>query len=234
MPQYSPMQDIRTITLDLDDTLWAIHPVIMRAEKALYAWLQENYPRITERFSPQDLMQMREDVVTEYRDKGHDFTFLRRKVLGQVGAAAGYGEAPVDGAMALFSAYRNDVELFPEVRPALSVLGEKFSVIAVTNGNANLDTIGIRDLFDDVVSASSAGVAKPAREIFDVAAKAGGAANHETLHVGDHPEVDVVGASNAGLKSVWVNRHGDDWPDHLQRPDGIVKDIGELLALLGI
>jgi putative hydrolase of the HAD superfamily len=228
------MQDIRAITLDLDDTLWAIEPVIVRAEKALYAWLQENYPRITERFSPQDLMQMREDIVTQYREKGHDFTFLRRKVLGQAGAAAGYGEAPVDGAMALFSACRNDVELFPEVRPALSALGEKYSLIAVTNGNANLDTIGIRDLFDGVVSASSAGVAKPAREIFDVAAKAGGAANHETLHVGDHPEADVVGASEAGLKSVWVNRHGADWPDHLRRPDGIVKDVGELLALLGL
>lgn len=228
------MQNIRTITIDLDDTLWAIHPVIVRAEKALYAWLQENYPGITERFSPQDLTQMREEIVTECSDKGHDFTFLRRKVLGRVGAAAGYGDAPVDGAMALFSAYRNDVELFPEVRPALSALGEKYSVIAVTNGNANLDTIGIRDLFHDVVSASVAGAAKPARAIFDVAVKAGGAERHETLHVGDHPEADVVGASNAGLKSVWVNRHGDAWPDHLRRPDGIVKDIGELLALLGI
>ena len=228
------MKDIRTITLDLDDTLWAIHPVITRAEKALYAWLQEHYPHITERFSPEELQHMRDDVVTENRDKSHDFTFLRRKVLGKVSAAAGYGDAPVDGAMALFSAYRNDVEVFPEVRPALSALGEKYRVIAVTNGNANLDTIGIRDLFDDVVSASMAGAAKPARAIFDVAVKTGGAQRHETLHVGDHPEADVVGASNAGLKSVWVNRHGDDWPDHLQRPDGIVKDVGELLTLLGI
>lgn len=228
------MQEIRTITLDLDDTLWAIHPVIVRAEKSLYEWLAEHYPRITTMFSPQDLLQMREDVVSQHRDKSHDFTFLRRKVLGEVSAAAGYGDAPVDGAMALFSAYRNDVEVFPEVRPALSALGEKYRVIAVTNGNANLDTIGIRDLFDGVVSASMAGAAKPARAIFDVAVKTGGAQRHETLHVGDHPEADVVGASNAGLKSVWVNRHGDDWPDHLQRPDGIVKDIGGLLALLGI
>ncbi len=234
MPQYSPMQNIRTITLDLDDTLWAIRPVIVRAEKALYAWLREHYPRITERFSPAELLQMREDVVTENQDKSHDLTFLRRKVLGQVGAAAGYGDSPVDDAMVLFSAYRNDVEVFPEVRPALSALGKRYRVIAVTNGNADLDMIGIRDLFDDVVSASMAGAAKPAREIFDVAVKTGGAQIHETLHVGDHPEADVVGASRAGLKSVWVNRNGDDWPGHLQRPDGIVKDIGELLALLGM
>ncbi len=44
------MQGIRTITLDLDDTLWAIGPVIRRAERELSAWLAENYPRIPEMF----------------------------------------------------------------------------------------------------------------------------------------------------------------------------------------
>lgn len=228
------MQDIRTITLDLDDTLWAIHPVIARAEKALYEWLGEHYPRITALFSPADLMQLREDVVSEHWDKSHDFSFLRRTVLGHIGQEAGYGDEPIEGAMTVFHASRNDVDVFPEVRPALSALGDKYCVIAVTNGNANLDTIGLRDLFDDVVSATSAGAAKPAQEIFDVAVNAGGAGHHETLHVGDHPEVDVVGANDAGLKSVWVNRCGADWPDHLQRPDAIVKDVGELLSLLGI
>jgi len=228
------MQDIRTITLDLDDTLWAIHPVIVRAEQALYVWLHEHYPRITELFSPQDLLQLREDVVSEHWEKSHDFSFLRRTVLGHIGREAGYGDAPIEGAMEVFHALRNDVEVFPEVRPALSALGEKYCVIAVTNGNANLETIGLRDLFDDVVSATSAGVAKPAQQIFDVAVSAGGAGHHETLHVGDHPEVDVVGANDAGLKSAWVNRNGANWPDHLQRPDVIVKDVGELLSLLGV
>mgnify|MGYP000346730830 CR=1 FL=1 len=56
---------------------------------------------------------------------------------------------------------------------------------------------------------------------------------HETLHVGDHPECDVDGANNAGLRTAWVNRDGAEWPDHLQRPNVIVRDIGELLKLLG-
>ncbi len=228
------MNGIRTITLDLDDTLWAITPVIVRAEKALYAWLSEHYPKITELFTPSDMLQMRQDVVSENIERSHDFTFLRRTVLGQIGEAAGYGDAPVEGAMEVFQALRNDVEVFPEVRPTLTALGEKYNVIAVTNGNANLEAIGLRDLFDDVVAAASVGAAKPAQAIFDVAVEAGGADYHETLHVGDHPEVDVVGANEAGLKSVWVNRNGEDWPDHLQRPDAIVRDVGELLALLGV
>lgn len=228
------MQDIHTITLDLDDTLWAIHPVIERAEAGLYGWLHEHYPRVTEIFSQADIADLRLNIAREYPRMGHDFTFLRRAALARLGNAAGYGDTLVAAAMRVFEALRNDVEVFPEVRPALDALRKNYCVIAVTNGNANLDTIGIRDLFHEVVSAASAGSAKPARAIFDVAVEVGGAPAEQTLHVGDHPEVDVVGANNAGLKSVWVNRNGSDWPDHLQRPDAIVADISGLLSLLGM
>jgi putative hydrolase of the HAD superfamily len=227
------MHGIRTITLDLDDTLWPIHPVIFRAEQALYAWLERHYPRITARYSQRDLLELRLDIVTEFPDRGHDFTFMRRKVLARIAEAVGYSTDYVDAAMEVFQAQRNDVEMFPEVRPALKELGERFSVIAVTNGNASLERIGIRNLFDGVISAASAGAAKPAQRIFDAAVEAGGAKPHETLHVGDHPECDVAGASNAGLRTAWVNRNGAEWPDHLQRPDVIVRDIGELLKHLG-
>ena len=47
--------------------------------------------------------------------------------------------------------------------------------IAVTNGNANLEKIGIDDLFDGHINAAMAGAAKPHRPIFDAAVKAGGA-----------------------------------------------------------
>ena len=87
------MNDIRTITLDLDDTLWAIHPVIKRAEQRLYAWMGENYPRITELFGPRISGEMRKRVVDESAHVSHDLTFLRRTVLTRLGEAAGYGDA---------------------------------------------------------------------------------------------------------------------------------------------
>ena len=124
--------------------------------------------------------------------------------------------------------------MFPEVRPALTELGEHFSLVAVTNGNADVTKIGIDDLFDEVISATSTGAAKPSPQIFDAAVAAGGASSRQTLHVGDHPEIDVVGAREAGLKAVWVNRNGHDWPEHLEEPDGIVRHVGELLSLLGV
>jgi len=223
---------IRTITLDLDDTLWAIHPVIRRAEERLYAWLGENYPRITEMFDPAGIREVRERVVISHAHKAHDLTFLRHTVLIEIATAAGYTDFLIDEAFAIFDEVRNDVEMFPEARPALQALGERFVLIAVTNGNADLGRIGIDDLFDGHVNAVMAGAAKPERLIFDVAVDAGGATAAETLHVGDHPLYDVHGAREAGLRTAWVNRDGNDWPDNYAAPDAEVVHVGELEALL--
>jgi putative hydrolase of the HAD superfamily len=226
------VNDIRAITLDLDDTLWAIHPVIHRAERGLYEWLGTRYPRITAMFSRAEIQKQRADVALEFPEHSHDYTYMRRTVLARLGVAAGYGGNIVDEAMAVFDAIRNDVEIFPEVRPALMALREKYALIAVTNGNANLEMIGIDHLFHDVVTARTAGAAKPAQEIFDVAVRAGGASAEQTLHVGDHPEFDVDGAMTAGLHAVWVNRRGDPWPKEFRKPHGIVSHVGQLPALL--
>lgn len=226
------MKDIRTITLDLDDTLWAIHPVIKRAEERLHAWIDEHYPRITEMFGPDDLQILRAEVLEEFKEHTHDLTYVRRMVLTRLGEAAGYGDSYVDDAFDVFNEARNDVSLFPEARPALVSLRERFVLIAVTNGNADLEKIGIRDLFDGVVSAAMAGAAKPASAIFEMAVAAGGASTAQTLHVGDHPLYDVHGARDAGLKAVWVNRNGDEWPDEYHSPDAEVQNVGELHDLL--
>ena len=226
------MIDIRTITLDLDDTLWAIGPVIERAEAALYDWLADNVPRVVHRYAREDMLAVRRQVQEEHAERAHDLSFLRRTALARMGVAAGCGDGFVDDAFAVFEEARNTLELFPEVRPALTSLGRRYRLVAVTNGNAKLDRIGIADLFDDFVSAATAGAAKPARHIFDVAVEAGGADRHETLHVGDHPEADVNGARAAGLKTVWMNRLGHDWPEQFEQPDGIVADLSELDRLL--
>lgn len=223
---------IRTITLDLDDTLWEIGPVIRRAEKRLHDWLGERFPRVIELHEPDDIVELRAEVLAEFEDRSHDLTFVRRTVLARMGNAAGYGDDFVDAAFAVFDEERNTLDLFPEARPALESLAVRYTLVAVTNGNARLDRIGIDYLFDGFVSARSAGAAKPARQIFDAAVAAGGAAAHETLHVGDHPEIDIDGARAAGLKTVWLNRQGHDWPDSLPQPDGVVRNLLELDRLL--
>ncbi len=228
------MNEIRTITLDLDDTLWEIHPVIKRAEQRLYAWLGENCPRITEMYGPTDLGELRTQVVADFADQSHDLTFLRRTALERAGVAAGYSIDFVDAAFDVFDAARNDVDIFPEVIPTLEALNENFVLIAVTNGNAKLELIGIDHLFSDIVTAKMAGAAKPARQVFDLAVRAGGSSAAQTLHVGDHPLHDIDGARGAGLRTAWVNRTSSIWPDEFTAPDFEITHVGELPGLLGV
>jgi putative hydrolase of the HAD superfamily len=227
------MDSIRAITLDLDDTLWAIDPVIRDAEATLRDWLADHYPAVVARFSGSDMFEVRRDVMAAHPDKRHDLRFVRKTVLARVAVASGYApEALVEPAFDVFDQARNAVDLFPDVLPALEMLCERFAIVAVTNGNADLGRIGIRHLFDDVVTAVDAGVAKPARPIFDAAVSAAGVAPEEIVHVGDQPETDIDGARRAGLRTAWINRRAESWPEHLDAPDAVVGDINELLDLL--
>lgn len=226
------LHNIRAITLDLDDTLWEIGPVIRRAEADLWQWLSDNYPEIPRKFSTDDLLQLRLQVANEFQEHSHDFRFLRKKVLEQVALDCGYTTDLVDPAFAVFDAARNRVEFYPDVLPALEELSNEFTVIAVTNGNANLQTIGIRHLFHEVVTAVSAGCAKPGRPIFDEAVSRAGVQAAEVLHVGDHPAIDIVGAMEAGLRTAWMNRNGNTWPGELTAPDAEVNTVAELRTLL--
>ncbi len=227
------VQDVRVITIDLDDTLWAVGPVIVRAEKRLSDWYREHYPRIPEQFTRESASELRVQVFREHADRAYDLTFIRREVIRRMGEAVGYASIDVDAAFAVFDEARNDLELFPDVRPALKSLRARFRLVAVTNGNASLEKVGIDDLFDGFVSARSAGAAKPEPKIFEAAVETGGAAPDQTLHIGDHPEMDVDGAMRSGLRAVWVNRDGSEWPAELREPDGVVNDLHELERMLG-
>lgn len=224
---------IRAITLDLDNTLWEIDPVIHRAEALLWEWLGAHYPNIPKMFSPEDAVALREVVVERYwKDKSHDFRFLRKKVLAMLADEAGYDERIVEPAFQVFDDARNDVELYPDVLPDLEHLHAQYTLVAVTNGNANLETIGIRHLFHEVVTATDVGVAKPARRIFDVAVAKSGVSRDQVLHVGDHPETDINGGRLAGLRTAWINRTEAEWPEHLDEPDVVVTTLAEIRELL--
>lgn len=226
------MHRIRAITLDLDDTLWEIGPVIRRAEAELWQWLTLNYPRIPQQVTPDELSGIRTKVAEEHPDKSHDFRFLRKQSLARVALLAGYSADLVEPAFDVFDAARNQVEFFPEVLPVLRALTSHYRLIALTNGNASLQRIGVRHLFHDVVTAVEAGAAKPARPIFDEAIRRAGVSRQQILHVGDHPENDVEGARSAGLRSAWMNRNGSVWPEQFSQPDAIVTSMSELFDLL--
>lgn len=224
---------IKALTLDLDDTLWPVWPAIQRAEHELHAWLAQNANATARRFDVAGLRALREAVATENPHWGHDFTRMRRESLTRALTLAGDDASLAAPAFEVFFAARNRVELYADVRPALEVLARRRPIVALTNGNADLRSIGLAQHFIATVSAREFGIGKPDARIFHEACRLVDAQPHQVLHIGDDWALDVVGAHGAGMRSAWVRREGDLlMPAGAARADCVVRDLNELVAWL--
>lgn len=96
---------------------------------------------------------------------------------------------------------------------------------------AELRRSGVLDLFAAVVFSSEGTNIKPSRLLFDRAVAALGVERSEVVVVGDSLRCDVGGAAGAGLASVWIDPQGHGPPDDGSRPDWIIRDMRDLLAL---
>lgn len=210
---------IRAITFDLDDTLWPFAPIGERIETALHAWFVEHSPRTAERFPIEDMRKLRERVFAEFPQHAHDLGLLRRLTIERALKESGDDPALASAAYAIFFRERNRVDFYPDALDGLRRIAAHLPVAALTNGNADLAAIGIAELFRFQLGAREYGAAKPDAGLFHEACRRLGFAPGEILHVGDHPQMDVAGAANAGLRSCWIDRGDHAWPDALPRAD---------------
>jgi putative hydrolase of the HAD superfamily len=226
---------IRLITFDLDNTLWDVEAIVVRAERVMHDWIAEHHPEFSGRIDAAAFAQLRAEVWRERRDIAHNLTELRLEVLRraflQAGYAADAAEAAAQGAFAEFFRERNTVEFFPGALPALQELRATYELYALSNGNADIRRIGLDHLFSRHFSAISVGAAKPDPRIYRAALEAAGVQPQEVIHVGDHPEQDVAAAAAVGMRTVWVNFQGQPWPD-LPPADGEIRAFAELLPLV--
>ena len=233
------VRKIKAISLDLDDTLWPIWPVIERAEKVLLAWLEQHAAQTAALFaSPAALREIREYVATELvktkPEIQHDLSAIRRESIRLALTRAGNNPALADTAFDVFFVERNKVELYDDALPALKAMAAKYSLVALSNGNASVHTVGLGDYFKAALSASVFGVGKPDPRIFHAAADAVGVQPHEVLHIGDDASLDVLGGIAAGMQTVWLNREEKLYP-HDKKPTveaGSLTEVCEMLGLL--
>lgn len=210
---------VRAITLDLDDTLWPFAPIAERIERVLDAWMREHSPATAAMFPVPQMRALHERVWREHPHLAHDFSALRRLTLEIALRESGGDLSLLDAAYEAFYAERNRVEFYPDALDALERIARRVPVAAVTNGNADLAVIGIDHLFAAALHAHEHGAAKPDAGIFHAACERLGCPPGEVLHVGDHAEVDIVGAARAGLRACWINRVAAQWPPHEPAPD---------------
>lgn len=210
---------ISAITLDLDDTLWPFPPIGERIERVLHAWFERHSPRTAEMFPIQAMRDLRKSLMTRHPELAHDASTLRQCGIEHALQASGGDVALAGPAYAAFYEERNRVEFYDDAIEALQRLAVRFPIVALTNGNADLDRIGIAHLFKGMVTAREFGAGKPDPAIFRHACDMLGEAPGNVLHVGDDIELDVLGAQAAGLQTAWINRVDAAWPVEQRAPD---------------
>ncbi len=203
---------IRAISLDLDDTLWPIWPTIERAERALQDWLRVHAPAAARLGQdPEVLRQIRKEVQTQWAGSSHDLAGLRREAIRRLLVQASEPAELAPAAFEVFHAERQNVELFPDALPVLNFLKERYPLMALSNGTADVWRVGLGEHFTHAVNAPTLGKAKPEPDIYLHAAQLMGLAPHQVLHIGDDAHLDAWGARNAGLACIWLNRDDKPW-----------------------
>jgi putative hydrolase of the HAD superfamily len=99
-----------------------------------------------------------------------------------------------------------------EVVQALRAMGIKNAIVTnitpelLVSQKAKVKALNIAHLFDAIIYSAELGIHKPDRRIFDHAAQLLGVSNDQCVFVGDDPASDVIGARNAEMEVVWLDR----------------------------
>lgn len=229
------MSQIQLITFDLDDTLWAVKPAIIRAEQEQNDWLKQHRPGTVEHHTHESLFEFKKSVWKRHPELAHHISKMREQTLYELQIAAGYSEhqarSGAKEAFEVFLHFRHQVTLYENALHVLESLHPRYTLGAITNGNADVYKTDAAEYFDFAILAEEVGASKPAPIAFEEALKRSGFSANQAAHIGDHWEHDVLGARNAGFHPIWLNVSNADWPHDSEAPLTI-KSLDELPDLI--
>ncbi|WP_407269397.1 HAD family hydrolase [Radiobacillus sp. PE A8.2] len=126
--------------------------------------------------------------------------------------------------------------LYEESFHVLEQLVDQYKLLLLTNGSPSLQktklalTPELDPYFEHIVISGAFGIGKPDKSIFEHALKLVSLSPDEVLMVGDNLMTDILGASRAGIKSVWVNKNNK--PQSEVEPTYEIQHLEEIYPIL--
>ena len=223
------MSDVRAVLLDALGTLVELQPPAPRLRRLLReSGFEVSVERAAAGFAaeiayyldhhldgsdPERLERLRDRCAEELRRAldipGLDHATARRAMLGSL-----------------------EFTPYPDVLPALAELRRLgLRLVVASNWDCSLpgwlESAGVLELVDGVVTSAEVGAAKPSPRVFQRALSVAGVEAGEALHVGDTADNDLKGAAAAGVRGVLLQRGGDPPPGA-----ETIRSLRELRGLL--
>ena len=212
-----PRKKIKLITLDLDDTLWPNKKVIVDAENAWLNFILTKFPNLIDEFSEESLSRVRVDLVEADPSLKNDLTKFRKEIIKETLLRSGVESVDAiyysNESFNEFFKIRNKVQLYTDAKKILERLYREVIIGALSNGNADLEIIGISNFFKFSLSAKDVKSNKPSPPHFIKALELADCEAQEALHIGDCPVNDIGGARNCNFNTIWFNCDKNKWDE---------------------
>ncbi len=227
---------VTAVAFDIDQTLWDFHAVRIEALRAVASLFAERATIPRDQLVPlleTDSLQARYDRL-ELQRPARQLAAIRGLALAEAAAeiAPGDERLPADATELYFRHRHAPRSPYPDTIPALTELRDSGLRLAiVSNGNTDLQAMGIAHFFDEVVLGPRVGTAKPYEEIYRLVERGLGVDAAELVCVGDDVDKDVCAPQRFGWRGVWNRRDAQATPPDCS-PDATVELLTELPAVI--
>lgn len=204
---------VQHIFFDLDNTLWDFETnsqVVINGMIDKYEIT--NKCKCTPTSFIKTYVLVNEDLWTRYRNHQITKKELRSSRFYNTMLHFGYDDQELGNELEFEyinnSPYQKN--LFPGTIDTLDYLTEKYDLHIITNGFSEVQQIklkncGLDKYFDQIVISEEVGYNKPDKRIFEAALSKANTTSDYSVMIGDDWHADVIGASDAGFKSIFFN-----------------------------
>lgn len=237
MQFFRQLQPIKAMTFDLDDTLYDNRPVIRKVEQQIQAWVHKHHP-ISATKDRRWWHDLKRSLAQEDPWLPNDVTLWRFRQIERGLSILGYqpkqAQQAASDTIEQVLQLRSNFTVPEESHRVMANLASRLPLVAITNGNVDVEKIGLADYFSLVLKAGPDGYAKPHGQLFTKAQSYLSVPAENILHVGDHLISDVAGAKLSGYQACWYNDQQTNLYQATKArvlPDVEVNRLRELLVL---
>jgi HAD superfamily hydrolase (TIGR01509 family) len=230
------LNKVKVLSFDGDMTLWDFQSAMKQALSYTLEALRNQYPGpATTALSVETLIAIRNRTAVHLKASTNNLEEIRYHALRNTLQHIGIDNDAF--AYLLYELYLKhrfeDIQLYPDVQPALVTLKHKYVLCLCSNGNSYPGRCGLPNIFDFSIFAQDVGVEKPDIRMFQEVYRQTHCTPEALLHIGDSLTSDVYGAQKAGAIAAWLNRNCI-LNDTDIRPDIELHSLSDLVEILNV